>query len=492
MGYNAITGGYDNTVDDIISIIRTRVKCIPELISEMWDDMNWLVANAIKRKRIKNETYIEKFKLFYDMSDPVYVDAPEDIKLVKDRFDLILEITDAYFDTDSNKQEKFIQDIHDLRKDGFTKTFKEIYYMALKNRGKSLSEIQKDSDNIKDAKAREQYIKNIGKLTPKYNKKNILDNLSINLLWINDKLDDKLDDNQQYLFPSTWNRMGENIDIIKRIRLWSDNYKIVNIWYDSKSKYVSKLDDIITNTNKLLSDIGNKINLIDIQTVPIIRENYDIIKNVGLYFIVDWVKVCITDYYLDGKPDGTFFLYADVSYNPMDVSPDILLSPVNVYLLNKYGIMVAANSYFENSFHVVGNHNKNLTRVFRNILVKYSLQQLEYMKTTYSQDSIPGHTSQMLFNLYPLMFIIFYDLENLQEYYEQGDSKKRVNEIYLDDPPNKGLYDYYMNIRHGEIKDEQFRTDLNHKIIHILSNILASRIPMIAHTTIIAPVSHFD
>lgn len=253
-----------------------------------------------------------------------------------------------------------------------------------------------------------------------YDKEYILNNISINLLWCNREIDYS----NTYIFPTIWTRNEEDINILERVMDWAKSYPIVNIWFDSVSVTSKQVDDtrleLSKRINELYKDKRPEIILKDIRKdLKIVIEHPQTFDKSNLYFHVDLSRVVASYETLINSRDIIFFLYADFSLNPSLYSREKLLEdPEIITYLNTYGMIQGRRRLagkYENSFHIWSNIKLNLMKAIKVAIIDVNIDRKKnaslYWPSNYSEN-----LDQVVYNSYPLMMTVFYDLENLIHY----------------------------------------------------------------------------
>jgi hypothetical protein len=256
-------------------------------------------------------------------------------------------------------------------------------------------------------------------------KDDIYKNMTIHLLWINAVPNEK----QEYIFPTIWERGNEKIDMIGRIIEWARNYPAVVVWYDARSLakgQLQKTRSVLAERAKSLDEnILNKIRIRSINNLQIINDNPDTIQTPprerrNLYFDLDLMRV-IASYETLMNPDNKlkgerYVLYTDFSLNPESFSKDKVLTEEAVSTLNKFGIIQGKSKTraYENSFHIWSNR-PHLLKAIKLAIIDVNINRKRNAAHYYPQDTF-NKMMQIVYDSYPMMFSVFYDLENLVEY----------------------------------------------------------------------------
>lgn len=228
--------------------------------------------------------------------------------------------------------------------------------------------------------------------------------ITVNFMWIYNKVA-----KQDVLFPTQYKRAGKVADMLGRLNEWANDYT-VNVWYDSKM--ISNHESALKNTQQQIAKLrnGKKIHLKNIRDLSIIRDNEEAFsQDRPVYFRSDLGRVIATFETLSQSPGrDSYFLYADFKMPPIPY--DKLMDPETIYNLNTYAITLAkgGNLGFENGFHIIGAHNKNLLKA-----IKLALIDLNLLRAKSLNDKA---LEQVVYDSYPYMLMAFYALEEKAEW----------------------------------------------------------------------------
>lgn len=234
----------------------------------------------------------------------------------------------------------------------------------------------------------------------------IADNSIVNLMWLNKEKSES----QLYLFPQPYERQGEVIDIIARIKKWAQEFPRVIFWYDGEK---TTAEALARTRHKLDEDLGAdavKVTLRDLASVDEIAKHPVIVHHKSVYFRTDFFRVALTKELLQQSKLGTFVIYADLSITPF--TKDELLDKTTVFNLNTYGFMMPVNTkvkLIENNFHIMGNHVPNLLKAFDAAVIGLNARRAETPNII-----VRGHSNydQIVWSSYTVFFLLFYYLEN--------------------------------------------------------------------------------
>jgi hypothetical protein len=300
---------------------------------------------------------------------------------------------------------------HDERKREFTGKVAAIATDSLEDRTDAIQaiveELSKRNEEEKKAAAVEQ-LENIVKTSQlAYDNAHIANNISLNLMWINEKVSST----QEYIFPVPYVRQWQSINIFERIKQWAEYYPVVNFWYDSQVISPGSLERTQEKIAKEF-ETPSKIHFRDIRELKIILNNPDIGNNWSTYFKADLIRIILSYELLSEAQVGTFLIYADLSVTP--IGPNELLDNMTTFNLNTYGFVLPQNSprsRIENNFHIIGNNKPNLLTAIKTAIIDANIRRYNNRSTInfpYGRISF----NQFVYNSYLAMYQLFYNLEN--------------------------------------------------------------------------------
>jgi hypothetical protein len=226
------------------------------------------------------------------------------------------------------------------------------------------------------------------------------DDIQTHQMWIYKTVGD-----QQTVFPLRYEREGKTIDTLDAINEWAKEYGTI-AFYDSYP--ITNIDDALQNTTQAISahPNGERVQLVDIQSLPTIQENKDIFQNtdIDVYFRSDLARLVATyDTVMQNPTKRSCILYADFKMAPMPYAK--LMDPETIYNLITYNIAFARGGHlgFENGFHIAGSDSENLRKVL-NLYIELCLELARDPKRTRG-------LTQIVYDNLPKMFHAFYALE---------------------------------------------------------------------------------
>ncbi len=198
--------------------------------------------------------------------------------------------------------------------------------------------------------------------------------ISINLMWINEKCNDF-----NYIVPSNQEDQFE-----KSVNGWSHKNPNaqVNIWYDSNTA----VESAVVNTKEKIKSIAKcdkKVKLRDIRVLDDVVKHPDFFENpVNIYYRVDLLRFIIARDLLRAK-ECEYFIYSDLNVQPEN-KKYIFTKQTNKFL-DKIGFVMLRNDMgsgshpqggaegFENKFMICKN-NANFLNAVERVLIYPNLQ----------------------------------------------------------------------------------------------------------------------
>lgn len=221
----------------------------------------------------------------------------------------------------------------------------------------------------------------------------VIDDYSINLLWVNYMPQDRHADDAQHIFGDGLSNDTLNKFII-RLTEWRrlNPDAEINLWFDS----ALVTENAYLNTKSILDDID--VNLRDIRVLPnvpkmIQRSLHPITQ---IYYRVDILKILIGDYLFNESK--RYAVITDVDVVPMDV--DRLFDYATLHMLDKYGYVFTNSGLgsFENSFFIFDTTHLDVKDIHRQYMIDDVERDFNDMINTWT-DKVYNYDN--VFNKYP-------------------------------------------------------------------------------------------
>jgi len=273
---------------------------------------------------------------------------------------------------------------------------------------------------------------------------------SINLMWINRKLDL----NQKYIYPAQ-DEKKLNDKFLKYVYMWAYANKdsVVYIWFDSYLNTASAIE----NTRKFIDDYSSSemapIVFRDIRDLSEVKKHPKVFSDkTPIFYRVDLLRV-IAQIHDVSKRITSNFVYSDFDIDPL--SKEEIFDKNTVNYLKKFGTVMSYDPLwlgYENGFSIVSN-NKKLLEAMQYIMVDLNIQrgykslQGKFYKQNHILeiiDSVNGVDRKELSSIsspvdnYSINFLClnFVTYEN-QPYIRSGSDKEELEDYFF-----KNLYDW--------------------------------------------------
>lgn len=277
---------------------------------------------------------------------------------------------------------------------------------------------------------------------------NIDNNYSINLMWINKQLNT----NQKYIFVLEDDSLKELQDkYLNFINDWciKNPNIIIKVWYNSNTTTQRSIQNTRDAMDKSYPNNKN-YDFVDLMSIKSIRDANDKqLQNeyISLYFKTDLFRIMVA--YDDIANSGiNNSIFANI--NMPAITKDELFDKNTIENLNFYGTVMSCNLSencgtlgFENSFFIIA--NKPNTRILESVhfyiklLINIITQFIKYVMSKTSniqliKKFINELSSQLVYDLYPLLFLHNYIIRGFIAYKDDNGKEIRgmVDNIYID------------------------------------------------------------
>lgn len=236
---------------------------------------------------------------------------------------------------------------------------------------------------------------------------------TVNFMWINRSLNT----DQQFITPAVDKHELQEKDL-QGVLKWAEKtqYGLVTLWYDSAvttQKAVEKTKQVIQNSESLWSRLLGKrapIQMRDVRTLEYVKNNPEAFsEELPVYFRADLLRVVATVERLE-KERYPYFVYNDLDIEDTFNHKE-LFDPQTQEYLRKYGIVCREYGHrFENQFHIVSKHKKNLLEALKWAIIELNIARAQYIVQN-NYDTRYLRLPEMVYCSYQFMFRYFYALE---------------------------------------------------------------------------------
>lgn len=231
---------------------------------------------------------------------------------------------------------------------------------------------------------------------------------SINFMWINRSL--KAD--QQFIYPAaSEDELQEKL--LQGILKWSKvtQNAVFRLWYDS----TVTTEQAVENTRKVIQKTNNVlkkrafIQLRDVRTLEGVKNNPDVFTDqIPVYFRADLLRIIATVECIENE-FYSYFVYSDVDIEET-LEDKSLFDEETKQILTTDGFVMMRVHYegFENGFHILSKHNKNIIQALKFAIIELNIQRA---RTALQEKSSTHHLQQIVFSSFRDMFAYFCALD---------------------------------------------------------------------------------